>query len=198
MTPTNCEHRLVLLFAGHMVDMPGRPEPRFPPCMEGLAADAIKAALHKAIDRTAEPLVAVSSSARGGDILFLEACRQVGIENRIVIPFGPREFVRTSVEGPETGRWTERFWQQWSATPADHREVLSDASDPDGPYAACNRRIIAIAKLLGGAIHLIALWNGATGDGPGGTGYLVERVREAGGSVDRIDSKALLKRVQSM
>lgn len=195
MTPSNPKHRLVLLFAGHMVDLPDRTAPRFPPEMEKLAAEAIEASLRKVIDQSKEPLFAVSSSARGGDILFLEACRRSRIECYIVLPFEPQKFVETSVEGPATGRWADRFWEQWNATPEDHREILSDVIDPDGPYAACNRRIVEIAKLRGNAIHLVTLWNGATGDGPGGTAYLVERVHEAGGSVDWIDSRLLLERI---
>ncbi len=195
MTGPSNKNPLALLFAGHMVDMPDRPEPRFPPRMEPLAAEAIEAAVQNAIDQTGQPPVAVSSVARGGDILFLETCRRLGLKCRLVLPFPPETFVEKSVEGPETGRWTERFWEQWDATLPDNREVLSDISDPDGPYAACNRRLIQIAKSLGDTLHLITLWNGATGDGPGGTAYMVDRVKEAGGSVDWIGSNELLKQL---
>lgn len=184
-----------LLFAGHMIDLPGRPEPRFPPEMEEMAAEAISAAVQRFVARTDRRAVALSSAARGGDILFLEACRHLGIECFVVLPFPAEKFVKESVEGPKKGRWVARFWKQWNATPDDHREVLDETRDPDGPYAACNRRLIAIARSLGSTLHLIALWNGATGDGPGGTGFMVERVRESGGTIDRIDSNRLLELV---
>ena len=178
-----------------MVDKPGWPTPRFPPEMEALARSAVESSLQKAVENMAARPRTVSSAACGGDILFLEACRRLGLECYVVLPFAPDAFIKGSVEGPKTGRWVQRFWEQWNGTPPNHREVLSDVSDPDGPYAACNRHIVEIARAYGGPVHLIALWDGAAGDGPGGTSFLVERVQELGGTIDRIDATALLQRV---
>jgi hypothetical protein len=139
-----------------------------------------------------ETAVAASSAARGGDLLFLEACRTRGLVYHVVLPFAPERFVETSVRGAEGGDWEGRFQAIWRQTPDARRHVL-DTRDADNPYAACNRSLVDLARRLGGRLCLIVLWNGRGGDGPGGTASLVERVREAGGEVIRIDSEALLR-----
>ena len=41
-------------------------------------------------------------------------------------------------------------------------------------------------------LTLIALWNGATGDGPGGTEDMVERAKNRGARFIHLDTKKLL------
>lgn len=184
----------VLLFAGHMVDLPDRLATRFSPEMEPFARDAISKAVERALSKIDVSPLALSSGARGGDILFLEACRARGIASWIVLPFPPEKFVVASVTGPRCGNWVERFWSLWADVPADRREVMT-VEHPLGPYVACNLRLIELATACGGPTELITLWNGVGGDGPGGTADMVERMRMAGGTVDWIDSRELLKRV---
>src|SRR5262245_5545008 len=45
--PHRSHYRRALLFTGHMVDLPSRPRPRFPPRMEAAAAHEIAAAMDK-------------------------------------------------------------------------------------------------------------------------------------------------------
>ncbi|MGE3710934.1 MAG: hypothetical protein AB7G35_14805, partial [Hyphomicrobiaceae bacterium] len=90
---------LAILFTGHMVDLPGRPTPRFPRDLERKAADAITAAVERSKAGVRGGVIGISSGARGGDTLFQEACRLHGIKTRMVLPFPPEEFVKTSVEG---------------------------------------------------------------------------------------------------
>jgi hypothetical protein len=185
----------VIVFGGHMVDLPGRPEPRFPPQMEGAAAAAIGDALDNLLGDRSGSVLALSSAARGGDILFLEACRKRGIPVHIVLPFPSEEFLETSVRGARGGDWEARFRELWDATPATHRTVLTVAGG-DNPYAACNRHLVARAGEHGGTLAMIALWDGRSGDGAGGTDGLIDLVRQAGGSVRRIDSTELLKTIR--
>jgi hypothetical protein len=43
-------------------------------------------------------------------------------------------------------------------------------------YAICNTRLLEMARRHG-RVHLVALWDGRGGDGPGGTGDLVAKAR---------------------
>jgi hypothetical protein len=179
-----------LLFTGHMVDLPSRPRPRFPPAMVPAAAHAIAAAM----DRQLEPfdpatVVAISSLARGGDILFQEHARSRNLAPYVVLPFEPEGFVKESVRGVETGDWEERFWRMWNGTPPERWEILTIAKD-DNPYEACNKRLLELARQLAEKFTLVALSDGSA-DGAGGTQDLIHRTREAGGHVDVIDVKKL-------
>ncbi|MGE5171174.1 MAG: TRAFs-binding domain-containing protein, partial [Rudaea sp.] len=93
----------VVAFAGHMVDAPGRAQPRFP--------DAIVAAVAAAIDAEVAALrdpIVFTSAACGADLLFIEAAQARGAEVNVVLPFDRDDFVRASVAvGGEA--WIGRF-----------------------------------------------------------------------------------------
>jgi class 3 adenylate cyclase len=93
----------VIVFAGHMIDAPGRPVPRFPAAL----APAVEAALRDLCARFRQPIV-YTSAACGADLIFIEAALDAGAEVNIVLPFERADFVRTSVAIGGIG-WTERF-----------------------------------------------------------------------------------------
>ena len=174
-----------------MVDLPSRPRPRFPPRIEAAAAHEIAAAMDRRLGHIdVGDVVAISSLARGGDILFQEHAAGRRLASYIVLPFEPSVFVQKSVAGVATGDWEARFWRIWNRTPAEQREVMSVPAD-DNPYAACNQRQLEIAQQRADEIALIALSDG-TADGAGGTQDMIERARDAGGQADVIDAKRLL------
>ena len=170
-----------LLFTGHMIDLPHRAEPRFPAALE----QAARVRIGEAIDRNLPERLGglgFASCARGGDILFHEECRGRGIGTVIVLPFEADEFVRLSVEGAVGGEWPVRFWTLWNATPADRRHALGglapvDQAEQAKAFAKCNSELLKMARQHG-RVHLIALWDGKGGDGPGGTADLVSRLGE--------------------
>jgi hypothetical protein len=189
--PHQSHYRRALLFTGHMVDLPSRPRPRFPPRMEAAAAHEIAAAMDKTLAHVeAGDVVAISSLARGGDILFQEHAADRGLACHLVLPFEPTVFVEKSVAGVPTGDWEARFWRIWNRTPPGQREVMSVPRD-DNPYAACNQRQLEFARERADEIALVALSDG-TADGAGGTQDMIERARDAGGEADVIDAKRLL------
>jgi hypothetical protein len=165
-----------LLFTGHMIDLPDRETPRFPPSSESSARFRIAEEIDKA--RTTNVARGFASAARGGDILFHEECRRREIETDIVLPFGPEQFIKTSVAGAEGGNWEERFWELWNRTDAAHRVVLNLPVD-DKSYAECNTDMLRRAQQFD-QVHLIALWDGQGGDGPGGAADMVRKVEGAG------------------
>ncbi len=183
---------LALLFTGHMTDLPGRAEPRFPEHAEPAAWLAIRSAIEQARNRNKGRMVGIASGARGGDLLFHEACRLFGIERRMVLPFPPEVFIETSVAGIPNGGWETKFADNWGSLQPSEREILLTAKDPSG-YAMCNHRMIALAQELSNAYEVVALWDGKAGDGPGGTAEHVETVRRMGGRVEIIDTNRLLR-----
>ena len=183
---------LSLLFTGHMVDLPGRKIPRFPPEI----ADAVKEELARHISyqidaRDKKDVKGFASLARGGDILFHEVCRESNIKTVVVLPFAPDEFLATSVEGAAFGNWPQRFRRIWDATSPEARRVLG-LPRSDAAYVDCNNRLLDLARAHG-PVQLIAVWNGANGDGLGGTGHFVDRVRqESGREPDIIDPRGFI------
>ena len=166
-----------LLFTGHMVDKPHRPEPRFPAALEGAVRDRIaKAIIPYSPAQSNEPVLGFASAARGGDILFHEQCRAHGVSTVITLPFPPDVFVQSSVQlsiDPEGDPWIPRFWALWDATPVTMREVMN-LPDTKNAYRICNDRLMIRAREYG-KTHLIAFWDGKGGDGPGGTADIVAR-----------------------
>jgi hypothetical protein len=178
---------LAILFTGHMVDLPGRPTPRFPQTAEPAAWRAIRDAVDPLRLRTKGRVLGIASGARGGDLLFLEACRLFGIDRRMVLPFPPEVFVETSVAGVPNSQWEARFWDNWRSLPDSEKEVLLPSRDDRG-YELCNQRMLALARDLAASQTLIALWDGKSGDGPGGTAQFQ---REVGGTPIILDMNAL-------
>jgi hypothetical protein len=183
---------LSLLFTGHMVDLPGRKIPRFPPEIANAVKEELARHVSNQVDAgNKKDVKGFASLARGSDILFHEVCRESGIETVVVLPFSPDEFLATSVEGATFGDWPERFGRIWNTTAPDARYVLG-LRPSDAAYADCNNRLLDLARAHG-SVQLIAVWNGADGDGLGGTGHFVDRVkRESGREPDVIDPQRFI------
>ena len=187
----------VILFAGHMLDKAGRPKPRFPSSMRSLARREIERTLDLLLERIAGAKLAISSAARGGDILFLEACRARGIPYLICLPYTPDRFLVTSVEGAN-GDCVERFHRLLESTDAEDIRIMPELEqEGKGVYLRFNRWMIDLATELGRELRLIALWDGREGDAPGGTADLVRQARNLGVDVTHIDTRDLLREMEA-
>jgi hypothetical protein len=183
---------LALIFTGHMIDLPGRKPPRFPPEMANSAAAAIRRLIIAAQRSAGGSVVGIASAARGGDILFLDACRDLGIEIRILLPFAKKRFLISSVGKISDEDWNARFEALWRATPKAYRQVLRPRPSQN-PYEHCNLRILALAQELAGNTRLIGLWDGREKlPKPGGTASFIAHVRASGGGFWHIDSRKLI------
>jgi hypothetical protein len=189
-------HR-TLLFTGHMVDAPGRESPRFPPDKEGLARQAIRDAIEEEQRRPEGVALGIAGGASGGDILFHEVCAECGIPSQVLLALPGRQFIMESV-APAGGDWVERFARLTASLPvrvlADSKELPSWLAEKHGYniWQRSNLWMLHNALVEGGEnVSLIALWNGRAGDGPGGTGDLVMRARDAGARVIVLDSDSL-------
>ena len=190
-------YKLALIFTGHMIDLPDRELPRFPPAMERLATTAIRQRIAYAKRAAHGSVVGIASGARGGDILFLEACRKAGLDIRIVLPFPPEKFLETSVRGVAGADWERRFTDLWRTLSPSQREALRVPKGTN-PYDFCNRRMLSLAAQLAGRLRLIALWDGKDKEPkPGGTASFVELARRSGGRFVHIDTETLLRRMSA-
>jgi tetratricopeptide (TPR) repeat protein len=212
--PEPKERKRVLLFSGHMIDAPDRNSPRFPADKEALARDRIKEAVVKEMQTGAGIASGYAGAASGGDILFLEVCAELGIPTRLYLAIPERDYVKTSVAEPG-GDWVARFWQIFNEHSVRKQvRVLSQAIDvadeseylpawlrskPDYGIWQRNNLWMLFNGLDEGCdpkssdpnITLMALWDGAGADGPGGTGDLVEKVEKLGARCEVINTREL-------
>jgi hypothetical protein len=182
----------VFLFSGHMIDAPGRHQPRFPPEQEPVARDAIVALLAQL---NAGPHdLAICSAACGGDLLFAEAALERGLALEIYLPFQAATFAAKSVDFAN-GDWHTRFEKACSAAslhvmPAERGALASG----DDPYEQTNLWMFEAANRYGAErVDFICLWNGQGGDGPGGTQHLMQEVSRRHGHAHWLDTTKLWK-----
>jgi len=182
--------RKVVLFSGHMIDAPGREQPRFPPDKEPVAAKAIAGAL---TDLDIGPLdLCICGGACGGDLLFAEAALKRGARLELYLPFEEPAFLEKSVDFADKD-WRARFLAA-KARAELHvapRE-LGPPREGEDPYERNNRRMLDAAMRFGAErLNFVALWNGEGGDGPGGTRHMMEEVRNRGGRTLWLDTTKL-------
>jgi len=184
--------RQVLLFSGHLVDAPDRPQPRFPAAMVPAAAAAIGPALDDLDARP--PDQALTQGAAGGDLLFAEACVERGLRVQLLLPLAEPEFVAQSIlpvtDGPA---WHARWRALLPRLGAKPRVLPEGAALPgSNAFERCNEWLLATALAQGAErLRFICLWDGGGGDGPGGTAHMVEQVKLRGGRVCWIDTRRL-------
>jgi tetratricopeptide (TPR) repeat protein len=182
----------VFLFSGHMIDAPGRAEPRFPPEKEAVAARAM--ARHLDDFGASSGDLAICGGACGGDLLFAEACLERGLQLEIYIPFQEPMFLRESVDfaGDE---WRERYYEVKNDTRTKlliMPDELGGLPPKANAYERNNLWQLYSALAWGGEkVRFVCLWNGKGGDGPGGTRHMYDEVLKRSGKVSVIDTNML-------
>ena len=193
----------VILFTGHMLDTPGRDKAkqRFPATeqAEAKARQMIEQALQQELTGHECNILGIAGAACGGDILFHELCRAMGIETSVYLALPEEQFQVRSVQrgGPQwverfreiTSRGTPRILQQTEALP----RWLSDKQGYD--IWQRNNLWMMFSALGKGSrdLTLIALLNGEREpDGPGGAIHLVNEALKWGFKVVELDARQLL------
>lgn len=186
--------RQVLLFSGHLVDAPDRAQARFPPEKVGAAARRIAAELERLDAGPAD--LAITQGAAGGDLLFAEACLARRVPLQLMLPLPEDQFIAQSMLPCIDGAaWRDRYL----AVRARLTLPLLQADAVLGPLPAgadaferANRWLLDSALAHGARrLRFITLWDGAGGDGPGGTRHMVDEVRQRHGQTVWIDSRSL-------
>ncbi|MCP4338708.1 MAG: hypothetical protein GY799_07405 [Desulfobulbaceae bacterium] len=191
----------VILFTGHMLDAAGRETPRFPAASEDLAREMITQAVKKIADeakKSGKELIGISGGASGGDILFHEICKTMGIHNRLYLVIPKAQYIASSVAAAGDP-WVIRFNDLYGK---NETEILLTNGELPGwlknkeHYTIWERsnlwmlyQALTISKE---DLTLIALWNGEEGDGPGGTKDMVTRAQARGARFILLDANNLL------
>jgi hypothetical protein len=156
-------------------------------------------AVAKAQAKTDEKLLGISGGASGGDILFHEVCEELKIPSQMYLVLPKNDYIKASVgdSGPD---WVERFNRLYDKL---RPKVLSDSDRlPRWLRAKRDYNLWQRSNLwmLHSALHisqehltLIALWNGSSGDGPGGTEDMVKRAMDRGATFIHLDARKLIE-----
>jgi hypothetical protein len=189
----------VLLFTGHRIDSPDRKAPRFPAAKEQHARAMIFEAVRSEKAKAKGAVFGIAGGACGGDILFHEICEALEIPSQMYLVLPKNDYIRVSVAdgGPD---WVERFNRLYDKTKP---KILSDSDrlprwlrtkKDYNIWQRSNLWMLHNALFISqDHLSLIALWNGATGDGPGGTEDMVERAKDRGATFIHLDAKKLLE-----
>jgi len=188
----------VLLFTGHMIDKEKRETPRFPNEEGKIAAAkrAITGAIAEEQKKAGGIAYGIGGCASGGDILFHQTCEELGIPTKILLAMRPDLYVQASV-APASPEWVETFNRL-----VDSHEVRVLGESRELPawlqeklnYNIWQRNNLwllhnALGAAGGKNVTLIALWDGDAGDGPGGTGDMVQKARNRGAKTVILDTK---------
>jgi hypothetical protein len=189
----------VLLFTGHRVDAPDRKTPRFPAAKEQHARAMIFEAVRTEKAKAKGAVFGIAGGACGGDILFHEICEALEIPSQMYLVLPKNDYIKVSVAdgGPD---WVERFNRLYDKLKP---KILSDSDrlprwlrtkKDYNIWQRSNLWMLHNALFISqDHLSLIALWNGATGDGPGGTEDMVERAKDRGATFIHLDAKKLLE-----
>lgn len=181
-----------------MIDQLGRKSARFPPECEPRVAAEIDAKLTElgagAMD------LGITQGACGGDLLFAEAMLKRGAALQLDLPFAEETFLKESVDFKKASssvpdRWRDRFLAV-RRHPSVRITVMpaGGSAERGDVFERCNLWMLERALSFGaGNVRFICVWNGAGGDGPGGTEHMRKAVQQHGGAEYWIDIRRLCK-----
>jgi hypothetical protein len=173
-----------------MIDNPavrgeGKEKPaRFPSAKIDAAAARIREALHEVGAGAGD--LGLCGGASGGDLLFAEACLELGMRVELRLARPENEFLAESVTFADPDRRWERSFAPVKENPSTTVLIMPQELGPApqgvSVHDRCNRWILYTAPCQGLLkASFITLWNGEPGDGPGGTQNMVELVRKLTG-----------------
>jgi len=179
----------VVVFAGHMIDEPGRRPIRFPAAVSPIVSTYLDTRLDQL-----NANFGYCSAACGGDLLFIETMLARGGEVHIVLPFSKDDFIASSVAYAGND-WVKRFdTALLSAT--------SIAYATEEPYLGDDILFRYTADLINGMAHLhaeqletesilLALLDTDVDSKMGGTMDTVERWQTMGNSSSIVDLREI-------
>ncbi len=182
----------VILFAGHMIDRPDRPSPRFPSELEPFVAREIRNKISKL-----KPGFGFSSAACGSDILFIEAMLDIDAKVSVALPYEKEQFILDSVDFVPGSNWRARF-ESVLARVARVIVVSTQRLEIGGvSYDFCNDMLLGLAAIharqLDTPLVPLAVWDGTPGDGPGGAASAVQNWQTLGYEPEIVDLAKIVR-----
>jgi class 3 adenylate cyclase len=171
----------LLVFSGHVPDLPGHPR-RFP--ME--AMPQVREAMRKKLDQLGARVGLVSAAA-GADLLFIEAMlERPDARLHVVLPWSTEEFFRTSVQPFEpvgaAPMWEPLFRRalDQAATIRELGQVYQPSDDVGWEFTQEVMAGLALntARMSRLDVQPVALFDGQSGRGAGGTQSFVDLWKE--------------------
>lgn len=201
----HCEpgpRNLVIVSTGHRIDAPGRSAPRFPVDHETTARAAIAKAVQVEIAMTRGKVIGIAGLASGNDILFQEICEELGIQTTAFLAIPRAEYEIRSVQ--DSGHdWVARFRrldERLNPIVLQETDELPLWMRGRTDYGVFQRGNIWMLEWAfaqeNSDVVLIALWDGKTGDGPGGTDDMVALAKGRGARVIVLDTVRLFETAQ--
>lgn len=174
----------VIVCSGHMIDAPGRKEPRFPASKEQLVRSSMGELLRRWDVGSHD--VGICGGARGADIIFAEECLTLATRVILLIALPEEEFLARSVRLPGSD-WEARYraLRTRCETHFQHEERGNRYGDVD-VFSRNNIWCLETAYAMVPAEYVYGLlvWDEQpTGDGPGGTSDFATRVRARAGKL---------------
>jgi hypothetical protein len=153
-----------------MLDRQNRVKPRFPAEIEEDVRKSITSHLH-ALKKEYAEIRGIAGAASGGDILFHEICISLDIPSEIYLALPVDQFMDSSVSFAGV-KWENRYLNLVEKLPV---YVLKGTQIGDNVWKESNLWMLKTA-LKNGAdrMTLLALWNGGSGDGIGGTEHMLQ------------------------
>jgi class 3 adenylate cyclase len=182
----------VVVFAGHIVDVPGRSNPRFPAQLEPAVLESLRERL-----KSLNVGFGYSSVACGSDILFAESLLEAGSELHIVLPYEKEQFIKDSVEIVRAGNWGARceavLERATDVALASDQRLTGSTVQFEYSNLLLFGSAVARAEQLDTTLVPLAVWDGKPGDGPGGTAWTIENWRSKGLAVEIIRIDEILR-----
>jgi len=186
----NDEDCRVLLFTGHMIDKNDRNMQRFPEEKEQGIREKIKEKVTEILKAAPSPnqLIGIAGGACGGDILFHEVCKELGIKTEMFLALPHEGYIVGSVKFAGN-TWVKRFYTIYDDTNVIVHRLSEEKELPTwlrskAGYTFWERNNLWIlnSAFIHGSQNLtfLALWDGKKGDGPGGTQHMIEQVKKRG------------------
>jgi hypothetical protein len=123
-----------------------------------------------------------ASAACGSDILFHELMHERNGESHVVLPYEKDLFVKDCVDITSGTDWLERF-ERVIGQAVEVQEISKHCKTHSVAYEFANQILHGLASLrgeqLGTRLVPLAVWDGRSSDGLGGTGGTVQRWRNS-------------------
>jgi hypothetical protein len=181
----------IIVGTGHRADALGRKSPRFPNTGDAIAKAKswLREQLEAEKAKTTGTVSAIGGAASGTDLLFHEACDELGIPTTVILAIPRDGYCQQSVMdgGPD---WVEKYNRLLNTRPVltlgDTAElpIWADSIPNYGVFQRGNIWMMENALLRPNAdVTLVALWNGQIGERPGGTADMVKLAQSRGAKV---------------